>query len=286
MEPKTVVSQCPVCDAREFKLRIDVDEQVGLLTCSAGHHSLLLDSREYWTDVIQEGRPKGIKCSCGEVLFRVELTYDFRDNGDVRYVDVVPSCYRCGRTRRGASFEINDSPTIELVSKPLDPIEHPWLRGKQVQITAYWQPADAERFAKYLSGIPDVRVYRQSDGLEQCGIGDVEFYPQLKHDLYFTNSSIVPSLRIRDPQKVTALLRLCTPLPMACPGGVALLHYIEYNEQILRGMEILNQPESFLVFTRQARSWLKQNYLSKRGKNTVDNPMEYERIASLLRRLS
>jgi hypothetical protein len=262
---------------------LEPDEQVGLLTCPAGHHSLLLDSRDYWADVLQEGRPKEIRCRCGGALFRVDLVYDFRDDGDVRSVDVSPTCCDCGRERTGALFEIDYSPTVELISKPLDPVEQPWLKAKRSEITAYWQPADAERFASYLSGIPGVRIYRDSKGFEECGIEAVEFYPQLRYDLYFTNVLELPRLRLRDPQRAAPLLRLTSPFHIACPTGIALLHYIEYADEILRGAEVLSQPQPFLTFARQARAWLHENYLSQRGTHTADNPAEYERIVSLLR---
>ncbi len=282
MGSKTVACQC-VCGAQQFRVRLEPDEQVGLLTCSAGHHSLLLDSRDYWADALQEGRPKETRCRCGGALFRVDLVYDFRDDGDVRSVDVSPTCCDCGRKRTGASFEIDYSPTAELISKPLDPVEQPWLKAKRSEITAYWQPADAERFASYLSGIPGIRIYRDSEGFEECGIETVEFYPELKYDLYFTNVLELPPLRLRDPQRAAPLLRLTSPFHIACPTGIALLHYIEYADEILRGAEVLSQPQPFLTFARQARAWLYENYLSQRGTHTADNPAEYERIVSLLR---
>lgn len=282
MESKTVACQC-VCGSQQFRVCLDPDEQVGLLTCSAGHHSLLLDSRDYWADVLQEGRPKEIKCRCGSALFRIDLTYDFRDDGDVRSVNVAPTCCNCGRERSGALFEIDYSPTSELISKPLDPIAQPWLKAKCCEITAYWQPADAERFASHLAGIPGVRIYRHSNRIEECGIDSVEFYPELKCDLYFTNVLPTPAPLTRDPQKAAPLLRLSSPFHIACPDGIALLHSIEYAEEILRGTEVLSQPPPFLSFAQQACAWLQGNYSMRRGKNTADNPTEYERIVSLLR---
>jgi hypothetical protein len=157
------------------------------------------------------------------------------------------------------------------------------LKAKRCEITVYWQPADAERFASHLSGIPEVRIYRDSNSFEECGIEAVEFYPELKYDLYFTNVLGLPPLRERDPQKAAPLLRLTSPFHIACPSGIALLHYIEYADEILRGAEILKPPPLFLSFARQAREWLHENYLSKRGSNTADNLAEYERIVSLLR---
>ena len=139
MEQRTTACQCN-CGAQQFKVRLEPDEQVGLLTCSAGHHSLLLDSRDYWADVLQEGRPKEIKCRCGGVLFRVNLVYDFREDGDVRSVDVLPRCCDCGRGRAAVSFEIDYSPTAELISKPLDPIEQPWLKARRTKLPPIGSP--------------------------------------------------------------------------------------------------------------------------------------------------
>src|SRR5271170_1099743 len=106
MEPRRITCQCS-CGALQFCVRLDRYEQVGLLTCPAGHHSLLLDSRDYWADVLQEGRPEQIKCLCGESLLQVDLIYDFREDGGVRCVDVSLSCCVCGRKNNGTSFEIN-----------------------------------------------------------------------------------------------------------------------------------------------------------------------------------
>ena len=282
MGSRTVACEC-FCGAQQFRIRLNPIEQVGLLTCSVGHHSLLLDSRDYWADVLQEGRPREIHCRCGGALFRVALGYDFRDDGDVYAVNVAPTCCGCGRERTGARFEIDYSPTAELVSKPLDPIPQPWVRAKRCEITAYWQPSDAERFAQYLSGVQSVRIYRDLNGIEECGIEAVEFYPELNRALYFTNMS-PPALRMRDPQNAEPLLRLGSPFHIASPSGIALLHYINYAEEILKGTEVLHQPSPFMSFAREARAWLNVNYSAMRGKNTADNPTEYERIVSILPR--
>jgi hypothetical protein len=126
--------------------------------------------------------------------------------------------------------------------------------------------------------IPAVRIYRDSNGIEECGIEAVEFYPELKYDLYFTNVLGLPPLRVRDPQKAAPLHRLTSPFHVACPSGIALLHYVEYPDEILRGAEIPKQPRPFLSFARQAREWLHQNYLPKRGRNTADKSTNDRRL--------
>ena len=72
-----------------FQLRVDKNEQVGLATCTAGHDSLLLDSRDYWAEVIQDGRPPITKCRCKSNRFLLSLHYQFRAEGDVASVEVV-----------------------------------------------------------------------------------------------------------------------------------------------------------------------------------------------------
>jgi hypothetical protein len=41
-------------------------------------------------------------------------------------------------------------------------------------------------------------------------------------------------------------------------NNVCLLHYIKYAEQLMRGVDLETQPESFLKFTRDASEWLKK----------------------------
>lgn len=286
--------QC-ACGVQEFQLRIKRDEQVGLLTCAAGHHSLLLDSREYWADVLQDGKPKMSRCRCGGTLFRVALEYEFRDDGDVSNVEIRPTCVSCGREQSAVFIEIKYSPTTELVSKPLDPIEQPWLQPKRHEITSFWQPVDAEKFASYLVQSLGARVFSENSPYEftEIDLADIEFYPELKHDLLFTNVEGVTVPRQHEPQRSSQFLHLTHPYHMVYywptdPNPVQnlrFLHYIRYSDEVARGTVLEKQPSTFLTFTRQAREWLSQNYVSMRGKNTADNLEEYLRVKPELARL-
>jgi hypothetical protein len=64
-------------------------------------------------------------------------------------------------------------------------------------------------------------------------------------------------------------------------NSVCLLHYIQYAEQLIRGVDLETQPESFLRFARDASEWLKKNFVSLRGKNTADNFQEHLRVDRL-----
>ena len=94
----------------------------------------------------------------------------------------------------------------------------------------------------------------------------------------------------REPEKAGPFLLLTTPLHMHygpasnmsdLHNNVCLLHYIRYAEQLMRGVDLETQPESFLRFTRDTSEWLKKNFVSLRGKNTADNFQEYLRMDRL-----
>lgn len=281
MDLKRTICTCS-CGAQQFQVRLFRSEQVGLLTCSEGHHSLLLDSRDYWADVLQNGRPKLRRCRCGQGLFGLELIYEFRESGDVRRVEVISNCANCGRGQRPTLFEFKYSPTDELISRPLDPIERPWLQPKRRQITAYWRPEDAERFARYLAEELGARVFQRIRGgeIQPCRIEDVEFFPELKPELFFTNVAEIAPPRIHDPEKASAFIRLSGPyhILIAFPNDLAFLYYIKYADETMSDSKVIKQPALFAEFTRTAREWLSQHYLADRSKNSADNPKEYVRV--------
>ena len=112
--------------------------------------------------------------------------------------------------------DIKYSPTEQLIERPLDPIELPWLQPKRREITALWLPIDTERFAKHLVEWGATRIFARSDALEfvECRIEEVQFLPELKRDLLFTNLPDVAAPSGRDPQRDGPFLRLSSPFHM------------------------------------------------------------------------
>jgi hypothetical protein len=273
-------------------MRLKREEQVGLLTCAVGHHSLLLDSQDYWGDVLQDGRPKQSRCRCGNTLFKVTLEYEFRDDGEVRTVLIKPTCTVCAREQSPAMVGIKYALTSGLISRPLNRIERPWFHPKRREITSFWKPVDAERFATYLVSTLGARVFSKVAAYEykECNLENIQFYPELKCDLLFTNLQTIQPPPQQDAEKAAPFLRLTSPLHMGyglertsseLDSNIGLLHYIRYTEQVMRGIDLETQPETFLTFTRQAREWLAKNFVSLRGKNTMDNLQEHIRIDRL-----
>ncbi|WP_263375808.1 hypothetical protein [Granulicella aggregans] len=273
-------------------MRLKRAEQVGLLTCMLGHHSLLLDSRDYWADILEDGRPKLSRCRCGNNLFKVELRYDFRDEGEVRSIEVTADCSACARPQAAALFETKYAPTDHLVARPLDPIERPWFQPKRQELTSLWIPQDAERFAKYLVEELDGRAFSSDTDYDYRPreLRDICFYPELTRDVLFTNvPDIVPASKER-PENSSPFLRLSSPYHMhysavfdlsRLESDVCLLYSIRFSEEVIADGELLPQPPPFLEFTRLAVEWLRANYVSLRGKRTADNLQEHLRADRL-----
>ncbi len=257
-----------------------------MLTCIEGHHSLLLDSRDTWSETLRSGRRKQKRCRCGETFFHVALHHVFREDGDVRSIDVIPICRACGAEQAHKTFEIDYSPATGLIDMPLDPIGRPWLKAKSHQATAYWQTADARRFAAFLMDTLGARACGacKPNELREVRLADVQFEPELQGDLYFTNIAQIAPSGMRDPHTTSPFLRLSRPIHMSWPTGILLLHYIEFADEVLHDATLHSQPSEFTKFAKLAHDWLRQNLLSARGSHTADNSAEYARVAPFLRK--
>src|SRR5262249_41241241 len=123
---KTSSPKCPKCQSDRFELRVLRDEGLAsarCVKCSADY--LLLDSRDYWFDVIQKGYPRLTRCSCKNESFRLRLDYSIREDGDIDYIEAHSICSACGKTRRQLDFEVDYSGTGHLLKKPLVPCKNP-----------------------------------------------------------------------------------------------------------------------------------------------------------------
>jgi hypothetical protein len=104
-------------------LRDDAVASARCIKCAADY--LLLDSKDYWFDVIQKGYPRLARCSCKNESFRLRIDYNIRDDGDVNYIQVHSICSACAKTRRQLDFEVDYGGTGHLLKKPLVPCKNP-----------------------------------------------------------------------------------------------------------------------------------------------------------------
>lgn len=289
MEPVVADVSCP-CGDRAFQVRLDKNEQVGLVTCSAGHISLLLDSRDHWVDVLQDGRPPVAKCRCKSDRFALSLRYHFRAD-EVSLIDVLLRCSACARDKHGATFEIDYAPTETLLSSPLDPCAAPWEVPRRRSYTCLWTPADVER-ALVLVGHETSRIWfvdcdapPRLVNVDEARARVVDALTRHRpYEVLFASSQVdFSGTKPRNWWTALPVIRLGSPTHMhyRIEGGevVAALHYLEYAEQVVVEGAIVAQPRELLDFAKRVVRRLGEEFVSSRGRHTLDSPTELARVA-------
>ena len=144
---KLVCPRCPGCNGTAFHVRAMRDEAVGLATCANCEQSyLLLDSGDYWFDLIQQRYPREARCPCKKSRgLALELEYCFREDGDVESVRVWTVCAKCGKRTRRFTADIDYADTAHLLDSPLIYCANPNVRYDLRQLTLFVTPQDIAR---------------------------------------------------------------------------------------------------------------------------------------------
>lgn len=271
------------CGLQAFGVRANATHGVGLATCGSGHHSFLLDSRDVWTGVIQDGRPKELRCRCKSRMFSLWVDYSFREDArTVRAVVVRGRCAGCGADRAVFDADIDYEPTDELVHRSLDPVDDPWLKARRIELTGLWKPDDLERVLRYVGSIPDARIYlagwRQPPRELDADGAFAAIHELRSYDLLLAPAPVTVPADLRDVWKRLPVVHLATPISMHYRTGDAELHYVTYAVEDVVAGKAVPRTTQFLEFADRVRSWLQSEFVSHRGRNTVDNPSEYQRL--------
>lgn len=160
----SVAAACPKCGGSAFEIRLLKDEGVGAAACqSCSRNYLLLDSGDHWFDVIQSGYPRPTRCSCKGTAFALRFDYEYRDDGDVRTVEVRSTCSSCGKARKQMCVEIDYGGTRSLVRTPLKYCRNPKILYDLQALSLYatrptWPGSSAtwgaKRAARFQGGAP------------------------------------------------------------------------------------------------------------------------------------
>lgn len=267
------------CGDTAFAVRLDANEQVGLVTCARrGHSALLLDSRDIWGDVIQTGRPKEQKCRCGGKQFAVDLVYTSRD-GDVRSVGVVLRCTRCKAEREAATFEIDYRPTTALVKRPLDPCPEPWLKAKQTTLVGYWTVADATAVVKQLDALGAMFYVAglQERPAKRTARDAIRMLSTRFFDLYFTTRAVTFPESLRDCWKRLPAIHLGSPIHVNLPSGSGTVYYLAWAAETIEDGVVVPQDAAFLALAKQLHAWMPARF-AKRGPRTFHSAAEVARL--------
>ena len=81
---------------KDFQVRYIQDENVGIICTPTDKFYFLLDSADYWYDLIQEKYPPVMKCSCKNDRFNLVFDYIPREGTeDFREINITCSCTAC-----------------------------------------------------------------------------------------------------------------------------------------------------------------------------------------------
>jgi len=292
---------CPFCSAQNFEIRVLKEEGVAAARCvTCCHDYLLLDSEDYWFDVIQGRYPRQSRCSCKGTSFKLTFAYTFREDGDVSSVTFRTSCSSCGRFRRRMVVEIKYTPTEDLVTQPLRYCRNTKIFYDLNEITMYATRNDIARVVHYLGRelncsfacllreqnewVAHILSYEQikriilNEGVNLQAIN----YRQI---FAFPGEENVPALEFDNLKeeetfwKRNPVISIASPSVIRWSGQVeALLYYIRFSNEHVDNEEAIPKPREFQEATKRLLNWLKSQFVSWRGRNCFDNPDENVRI--------
>jgi hypothetical protein len=273
------------------------DDDVATVRCAkCNRHYLLLDSGDYWFDVIQAGYPKLTTCTCKGTLFRIELDYRLRDDGDVERVTVSTRCVACRKSQRRMGIDVDYSPTRRLLQKPLVPCKNPDIRYDLVELSLYAKAADIARIAQWLAehGCSFAGSIRERDDfvVKQFSIDEVteritRKVSYLPHYLQFyamPKRRVIRAAEISTARKEAAFWKRNELIRISSPGAIVWgsrtgQHYdIQFSGEFIRGQSVVAKSSRFRKLTAALLQWLSTQFVSWRGSDCFDNEQIHRRL--------
>jgi hypothetical protein len=275
------------------------------IKCSADY--LLLDSKDYWFDAIQRGYPRASRCSCKNKSFRLRIDYDFRDNGDVRYVEVHSICCACGKARRQLDLEVGYCGTAHLFNAPLVPCKNPKILYDLKRLSLLITLSDIHSIVDYLADKAKcgfvccvrrrdcwLNTQQDASGLnatiekekylfayampKQIDVLEDQVNTNEKETAFWKRSEII---RIGSKRHVCSLalrenlstICYCSDLPTH-PGytEIGLAFEVDFSNEYVHGERTASKSEAFRNATASFVALLKEEFVCWRGPQCFDNP--------------
>lgn len=283
----------------EFQIRFFKEEGIGLITSRNDKNYLILDSLDFWYDLTQTAYPKKKKCTCKNEFFKVEFQYIPREGtGDFRSVNIYTTCTNCSKYSKSMSVDLDYSPTIELLHKPVVFCQNPKIKYKYSELTSYWSIDDLQNFLGYIVNELHLNVYcwffKYPDNkrcFDKVSFDKAKQIITINHrylNFYFTSAelNIEKMIKISDDKGVyleediwrkNEIIQLSAPFVIS---GYGSLYYINFCNQYLLKTEIRNKSKQFEEETTKLQNWLRTNLINKRGKNCFDGEEAYRKYLS------
>lgn len=281
----------------EFQVRLLKDEGVGLLTTKNEENFLILDSIDYWFDLIQQEYPKKKKCSCKNEWFTVSFSYIPRERTeDIREVKIITTCTKCSKVSKPISIDINYSPTKELIKNPITFCENPNIKYKIQELTSFWSGENLKDFLQFIFQDLNLNVYcwfsqhpdnnyRFEKVTFDKAMQIITVYHKYLAFIFSSNELNTENYIILNESngvylkneiwKRGEIIELSFPYVMI---GYELLYYIKFCNQYLDKGNVKDKSEQFENITTKLRKWLKDKFINKRGTNCFDGQEAYDKF--------
>ncbi|QNA43012.1 hypothetical protein [Lacibacter sediminis] len=281
----------------QFQIRFLKNEGVGLLTTKNNTNYLILDSLDYWYDLIQNEYPKKKKCTCNNEWFNLQFEYIIRlGTDDYREIKITTTCTNCNKTAKPISIDIDYSPTNHLLSNPLNYCEAPNIKYKFSELTSYWSGDNLKDFLFFMFNDLNLKAYcwffKYPDNhrfFEKVTFEKALEIITFNHrylNFYFTKDEInIDDIKKLEDEKgvyikkdlwrKNEIIELSSPFVISDYG---LLYYIHFCNQFLYKGEVKDKSKAFEKDTTKLKNWLKGKFITKRGRNCFDGEEAYTKF--------
>jgi len=276
----------------EFQVRLLRDDGVGLLTDREGESYLILDSLDYWYDLIQEHYPAKIKCACKNDWFKVSFSYEYREGSpDIRNVLVSTVCTRCGRASDRLLVDIDYGSTDVLLDKPITFCEKPLIKYKYSQFTGIWMPDDLNQVLRFLIEDQGLTAhYHYFKSPEKLRVFEPLTLDQALNRggdflaVYLSSNNPVNAVASEDEMGVmvdTSIWRRQEIIYLFRVNMNGLpLHYVQFCTQYIDQGAVIDKSIEFKKMTDRFKVWLSQTFVTSRGRNCFDGQQGYQAFLS------
>jgi hypothetical protein len=291
-------ARCEECRGTHFVLRVMKDEGVACASCvGCSRDYLLLDSEDYWFDLIQERYPRPSRCPCKGEAFGLRFQYAFREGGDVESVVVSSTCAACGKLKKQMTVDIDYGGTEHLTERPLVFCKNPKIFYDLRRLSLYAAKNDIARLATFLAeqGCVFTCWLRRGDDwvgqsaerrvIEEAILNDqhrtvyASLDPVDPHDPAFEFSRAEDAFWKRHE-----VLRISSPTTIlfgasdGLPDRRGFLYYIDYSNEFVKDDTVVAKSARFRELTGKLESRLGERFVSWRGRRCFDDEQEHLRL--------
>lgn len=136
----------------EFEIRFMSEENVGVITSRSNESFFLLDSKDYWYDLIQNKYPAKRKCTCKNDYFNIYLDYVPREGtDDYRAIEIITQCTKCDKIKYISRVDIDYSPSSQLFEQSITYCKEPKIKYKTYCLNGFWSEDTLLNLVEFLS---------------------------------------------------------------------------------------------------------------------------------------